>query len=82
MLSKTSLLAATLAFLGVTAVPAGPGNPDFVDTEGRKVYESPASNDTMTTYGLLEVYDSGNWFDKFNVEAVCTTKTPFLWLSC
>lgn len=70
MFRKSTILAASLAILGATATPAGPGNPAYTDTANKRVYK--ASNDTMGIYGLLEVYDAGNWFDKFNVEAVRT----------
>ena len=69
MLLPRSIVASPLLWLGVTAIPAGPGywpNGNSSDVVG--------GDFSTAAYGLIDTYDGTNWLNMFDVQAVsrCT----------
>lgn len=67
MFLKSFIVPLSSLWLGVTAIPAGPG---YYGPNMTKL--PPVDGDTVfaQAFGLIETYDASNWLSKFDVQAV------------
>lgn len=65
MLLPRSIAASPLLWLGVTAIPAGPGY-----WRNGTSSEVVGGDFNAAAYGLIDTYDGTNWLNMFDVQAV------------
>ena len=65
MLLPRSIAASPLLWLGVTAIPAGPGY-----WHNGTSSEVVGGDFNAAAYGLIDTYDVTNWLNMFDVQAV------------